>query len=411
LEMRYLLLVVCFFVLFGCSGGGDPINPQIKVNEEVKILDYNSNEGLGDYNEQTYNRLTNQNYTNSNTSNIKLVIKPTARQIGNVTYYSKDLWATGLAEGTNLEFKATYTLDGKNKEISYTYDVVSAGKGNKYKYLSKSDLSFEDRMISHKPEMSSLYRKYSSDPNYDFIPTTFAGFGNFFLEDAKAQYNYMQENNIPFSELITDKTVKEKFGFTKEECNKYKNLYYVVKNDVSNSMQQDIFLALKYYELAEKITYTKLEIFKDATGYSNPEQYEVDHNVKDGKFKQYRPSTKTSGIGANAAIAKLQKIYDAMYPAQNKPSEYNLKQNFPNPFNPETNISYSLAKETTVKLTIYNMLGQQVATLVNGVQKAGLNTVYWNGRDSRGVIAGSGLYIYKLESPEFNSTKMMLMLK
>lgn len=369
--MRYLFLIVCFFVLVGC---GDVENKKCPFCGKTA-----SAPGDG---------------------------------------YTSHYWCNRTNHGDPCPCKACNSynsIDGTGSYVNNTHYAMFPNDKPTNIYLKSiiviSDNSFEERMVSHKPEMTSLYRKYSSDPNYDFIPTTFAGFGNFFLEDAKAQYRYMQENNIPLSELITDKTVKAKYGFTKEECNKYKNLYYVVKNDVSNSMQQDIFLALKYYELAEKITYTKLEIFKDATGYANPEHYEVDHNITDGKFKLYRPSTKTSGIGANAAIAKLQKIYDTMYPAQNKPSEYNLKQNFPNPFNPETNISYSLAKETKVKLTIYNMLGQQVATLVNGVQKAGLNTAHWNGRDNRGVLAGSGVYIYKLESPEFNSTKMMLMLK
>ncbi len=88
------------------------------------------------------------------------------------------------------------------------------------------------------------------------------------------------------------------------------------------------------------------------------------------------------------------------------PLTYGLLQNYPNPFNPSTQISYSLPKNGVVTLTVYNILGQSVARLVNGVEHAGVHTVTWN-------AAGlpSGVYFYRLQAGAFSSVKKMLLVR
>ena len=93
------------------------------------------------------------------------------------------------------------------------------------------------------------------------------------------------------------------------------------------------------------------------------------------------------------------------------PSGYVLEQNYPNPFNPTTQILFSLPNNDRVTLTIFNLLGQKITTLVDGVTAAGSHVVTWNGRDSRGAQLPSGVYFYRLESPSFSAAKRMLMLK
>jgi hypothetical protein len=80
------------------------------------------------------------------------------------------------------------------------------------------------------------------------------------------------------------------------------------------------------------------------------------------------------------------------------PLRFALHQNYPNPFNPSTTIEYSLPKQSRVVLKIYNMLGEEIRSLVNGVQTAGIYKVIWNGGDLRGVPAASGVYIYRLRA-------------
>ncbi len=92
-------------------------------------------------------------------------------------------------------------------------------------------------------------------------------------------------------------------------------------------------------------------------------------------------------------------------------SSYTLEQNYPNPFNPTTTINFNLPMSETVKLTIYNSLGQRVVDLVNQNMKSGYHSVSWNGLNDQGGKVSSGVYYYKLEAGDFSSVKKMLLLK
>ncbi len=93
------------------------------------------------------------------------------------------------------------------------------------------------------------------------------------------------------------------------------------------------------------------------------------------------------------------------------PEIFELSQNYPNPFNPTTTIGYQLPRDVIVRLTIYNLLGQSVRVLVEEKQKAGQYTKLWDGRDDRGMLLPSGIYLYRLEAGEFVSVKRMLLMK
>lgn len=99
------------------------------------------------------------------------------------------------------------------------------------------------------------------------------------------------------------------------------------------------------------------------------------------------------------------------------PTVFALEQNFPNPFNPSTTIRYSLPTEATVKLAVYNILGQEVVSLKNEVQGAGQYDVVWNGRTDAGAQVATGVYFYRLEArptdgaEPFATLKKMVMVK
>jgi len=88
------------------------------------------------------------------------------------------------------------------------------------------------------------------------------------------------------------------------------------------------------------------------------------------------------------------------------PSTYKLEQNYPNPFNPTTNIRYQIQKSGTVKISVYDMLGKEIETLVNEKQSPGTYEVSWNGSKYP-----SGVYYYKINSDDYTETKKMLMIK
>ena len=97
---------------------------------------------------------------------------------------------------------------------------------------------------------------------------------------------------------------------------------------------------------------------------------------------------------------------------QVNPYEYALHDNFPNPFNPETQIRFSIGSQEDVKLIIYDVVGRQVRTLVNGSSfSPGLHVANWDGLDDKGQKVPSGLYIYRIKAGSFIADKKMLLVK
>lgn len=88
-----------------------------------------------------------------------------------------------------------------------------------------------------------------------------------------------------------------------------------------------------------------------------------------------------------------------------------LRSNFPNPFNPSTTISFLLPKDASCTLEVYNIRGQKVKTLINETRFAGNHSVVWTGLDDNGKPVSSGLYFYRLTTPNSIQTKKMLLLK
>ncbi len=93
------------------------------------------------------------------------------------------------------------------------------------------------------------------------------------------------------------------------------------------------------------------------------------------------------------------------------PKSVELSQNYPNPFNPSTTIRFGLPEEGRIRLTVHNMLGQRVAELFNGFARAGYHTITWQGLNQSGHRAASGVYIYRLETPNGLATRKMLLIK
>ncbi|OVE79593.1 hypothetical protein BVY01_02090 [bacterium I07] len=93
------------------------------------------------------------------------------------------------------------------------------------------------------------------------------------------------------------------------------------------------------------------------------------------------------------------------------PIEFTLHQNYPNPFNPKTRIQYSIPVTSEVKLEIYNVLGEKVATLKDDISQVGLHSANWTGLDDSGQEVSAGVYIARLQAGSFNQSIRMLLLK
>jgi len=93
------------------------------------------------------------------------------------------------------------------------------------------------------------------------------------------------------------------------------------------------------------------------------------------------------------------------------PTTFSLEQNFPNPFNPATTITFDLSEDTDVKISIYNMTGQLIRELVDQSMTIGSKTIDWDGKDDGGNSVSGGVYLYNLQTGNYNQTKKMVLVK
>jgi len=125
--------------------------------------------------------------------------------------------------------------------------------------------------------------------------------------------------------------------------------------------------------------------------------------------------------GNSYYVIRTQDIHDNLSPVSNEvvvtisdvdklnsniPADYALYQNHPNPFNSLTTICYAIPTTSYITLKIFNLLGKEIATLVNGKQFAGEYEVQWNSVD-----LPSGVYVYRLETGNFVATKKLILMK
>ncbi len=124
----------------------------------------------------------------------------------------------------------------------------------------------------------------------------------------------------------------------------------------------------------------------------------------------------TGGTSFNYRLKQIDvdgkfKYYDALTVSLTVSNEVQLFQNNPNPFNPSTAIKFYIPNTSDVTIKIFDMLGREVTTLINQQTTTGYHIVYWNGEDSRGKAASSGVYLYRLTAGSYSETKKMNLLK
>ncbi len=94
-----------------------------------------------------------------------------------------------------------------------------------------------------------------------------------------------------------------------------------------------------------------------------------------------------------------------------KPESFTLRSNYPNPFNPTTNIAYDLSKNSFVNISIFDIDGKKIRTLLNRFQSEGYKTIIWNGKNDNNVRVAAGMYLYTLLVEDMIQTRKMVMLK
>lgn len=169
----------------------------------------------------------------------------------------------------------------------------------------------------------------------------------------------------------------------------------------------------------------RTEDYRDNQAFDYPDystyfwQYEHDGDPvttewpmhEDLRYSVGSPAATASTTGGPVGDPRWIPYLNVSNESEELPSSITLDQNYPNPFNPTTEIAFSLSQPGNVTLTIYNLLGRKVRTLVDGDLPSGTHRFTWNGRDSSDLGVSSGVYLYTLEANGQSFTKKMALIK
>ena len=128
----------------------------------------------------------------------------------------------------------------------------------------------------------------------------------------------------------------------------------------------------------------------------------IDRNIKSGMYKYRLKQIDYDGSFNYSAVVEV---------TIGTPAVFTLEQNYPNPFNPSTTIKFSIPVESNVKISIYNLLAEEITVLINESLKAGYHQVEWRGVDKNNKILPTGVYFYRIEAQDFVEVKKMMFIK
>ena len=276
--------------------------------------------------------------------------------------------------------------------------------------IQPNHIVFEEDCFDDSIDLSNIFK----DPNNDNIEFSFSESNNLNLEINEEGYlvitpnqdwngsetvsifaeDGINESQVSVSLLVTVIPVNDRpiiVSKIPEDTNFDSNTNYVTFSVDVNDVDSDLLYKWKIdNETIEGEASDTLNYVFDNVG-----EYTVKCYASDSDF------TAVATWNVNIAVSNDVEVI----------SVNNLSQNIPNPFNPSTNISFSLKKNSNVSINVYNIKGQKVRTLVSDKYSQGNHTVVWNGLDDDNRPVSSGVYFYRMVSDEFQSTKKAIMMK
>ena len=143
--------------------------------------------------------------------------------------------------------------------------------------------------------------------------------------------------------------------------------------------------------------------------FTTTDSFYVDQEGTNGSYEYWITAVDSAGNESDASDIAAVVLSASAQTAV--PTVFALEQNYPNPFNPSTQIRYALPEATGVTITVYDMMGRKVRTLVQDTQSAGYHTALWNATNDRGLPVSAGMYIYTLQAGDHHHMKKMILLK
>ncbi len=243
----------------------------------------------------------------------------------------------------------------------------------------------------------------SNVPGFTFVTPSNESFSG----SQSAKIEVKSFNNVLGAAFISAGTEGE--GFPVNQRHEQLSLYYKFHKTLSTAY---LFVSVGFKKNGEGIGAATIAIFNASDNYTalNLPVVYVNSEIPDTAVifisvsdQNLDPSAGGSfAVVDNISFAQLTDVNDEV----NTPDNFRLEQNFPNPFNPATTIKFSVKERSQVSLKVYNVLGVEVAELVNGTVESGIHEVHFNASK-----LSSGTYFYTLKAGNITETKKMILLK
>ncbi len=208
----------------------------------------------------------------------------------------------------------------------------------------------------------------------------------------------------------------------------YENSYcrYPVSITLSNCQNASVSFMAKYniglndefaaFEIStDNINWEALEVFNGIQNDWVEKRYNLNHLIGHPLYLRFIMETSYSSIGEGIFIDDFRLDINDTYQANHEEviniPVNKLISNYPNPFNPETNIKFEISKAQDVEIDIYNIKGQRVKTLKQNFANAGTHVINWKGQDNQGHSVSSGVYFYKMKNSQNQTIKKMILIK
>lgn len=239
--------------------------------------------------------------------------------------------------------------------------------------------------------------------------------------EARDDYNYFgvnEEASVKFDRL--DSPEPPPFGnyvsvyFPQKDWGRFSNNYTTdFRNDIGNGQELTVHVKTNIANSEARVQFSGLEqIPADLEIVLFDEKLNVTRNLRERDNYAFVTGTSITLKELKLFIGSGDFVEQALADVSLVPEKFELSQNFPNPFNPSTSIRYGLPAEEKVTIRIFDLLGREVRTLVQGdLQKSGYHVTSWNGRDKNEVPVASGVYVYRIKAGEFSQSRKMILVK
>ncbi len=244
--------------------------------------------------------------------------------------------------------------------------------------------AFSWELLAYDPVRDSLL--FLNVTEFEVFEMFYAG-----EDDFEEPIEFDDMDPLPFTHIDSDSA-----AYLMDEAGAYAFRSNLEDSDLPWTWEAELQLLHNYWEFPQDPT-------PDA-----PITWQVEYYAWafDNETSEFLEDSLTIILDAETGDVLFQSVIVSNEEEDTAPAEFGLSQNYPNPFNPTTTIPFSLREASRVEITVYSILGQKVATIVNEQYPAGSHTVRWDARN-----LASGMYIYRMQAKGFTQTKKLLLLK